>query len=422
MPRKPSDKRINEAIAALDRVRKQWLRKPGVTAVDVGFKISDNVLTDTLALRVHVAQKKDITELAASEVFNDQGNPQSIDGFPVDVIEATYGPSQQAPIALEDVAPQVVSRTARTRPIIGGISCGNPRVTAGTLGAIVYSRDTCKAMILSNFHILAGALAASAGEPIHQPGRLDGGTSSDRVATLLRYRIDAQMDAAVATIDAGVTFDREVLELGTVSGVREPTLGINVTKSGRTTGVTQGVIDGVSLTVSINYGSDVGVVTLTNQVHIVPRPPWPAVDYEVSMGGDSGSVWLEEGTNRAVGLHFGGETDPSPASENALCTPISRVAGEFNISFLPVLCPVAPPPVLTFCQRYPRICELIRIYLQRHALWPPVPPGPGLDPGPLMRDQAGGCGCGASPHGVGPGHDVEAILAELKALLAEGER
>ncbi len=418
MPSKPSAERVDEAIAALDKVRKQWLRKPGVTAVDVGFKISDNILTDTLALRVHVAQKKDTAELASSEVFNDRSDPRTIDGFPVDVIEATYGPSQEAAIALEDADVQAVSRRARTRPILGGISVGNPRITAGTLGAIVYSRSTCKAMILSNFHVLAGALAATAGEPILQPGRADGGMSNDRVATLLRYRIDAQMDAAVATIDGGVMFDREVLGLGTITGVAEPTLGMNVTKSGRTTGVTLGVIDGVSLTVSINYAADVGVVTLTNQVHIVPRPPWPAVDYEVSMGGDSGSVWLEDGTNRAVGLHFGGETDPMPASENALCTPISRVAAEFNISFLPVLCPVLPP-VLTFCQKYPRLCDLIRIYLQRHVLWPPVPPvppGPGPDPGPFVRDQLN-----APPQGVVPGQDVEAILTELRALLAEGE-
>ena len=39
MPKAPTRKVIDDAIAALDTVRREWLRRPGVTAVDVGFKI-----------------------------------------------------------------------------------------------------------------------------------------------------------------------------------------------------------------------------------------------------------------------------------------------------------------------------------------------------------------------------------------------
>lgn len=435
MAKRPDEKRVQAAITALDGVRREWLRRPGVTAVDVGFKVTSTGLTDTLALRAHVERKRAAADLEKSEVFNTPSTPKKVGGFPVDVIEATYGPSTVGadPVVLEDVGAEGVNRRARTRPVLAGISTGNPRVTAGTIGAIVYDRVTCRAMILSNFHVLAGALTAAAGEPILQPGVADGGVAADRVATLRRFRIDTSMDAAVATLDAGVGFDREVLGLGTITGTAAPALGMNVVKSGRTTGLTAGIIDGVSLTVNINYGAGVGVVTLTDQLHIVPRPPWPTVDYEVSMGGDSGSVWMEESTNRAVGLHFAGETNPVPSAENAICTPIGRVVAEFNISFLPVLC--RPRPFEDICLRFPALC---RFLARRRPVfpppwrtpwppWPPFPPldgpgpgpRPGPDPGPFVRlPQTGGCGCGGAGES-GSGELDEQALAELAQLMAE---
>lgn len=201
---------------------------------------------------------------------------------------------------------------------------------------------------------------------------------------------------------------------------------MNVVKSGRTTAVTEGVIDGISMTVSINYGTGIGVVTLTNQVHIVPRPPWPAVDYEVSMGGDSGSVWMEQATRRAVGLHFAGETNPAPSAENAICTPIDRVATEFNISFLPVICRPRRP-FDDICVRYPALCRYLARLVARVPSWPPPwpppvgpwPPGPGPDPGPLARGpQAAGCGCGQAAADPGSVVDEQA-LGELLQLLTE---
>lgn len=431
MPKSPTKKTVDEAIAALDSVRRQWLRRPGVTAVDVGFKIRGDAMTDEVAIRVHVARKIPVAELASSEVFNETGKtPAKLRGFPVDVIEAEYGPSAAAtaPMALDDVDEEAIAAIERTTafdPLIGGISCGNARVTAGTIGAIVFDRATCRPMILSNWHVLAGASVAAIGEGILQPGRVDGGTQV--VATLTRMRLDARMDAAVATLNGARGHTRDILGLGTITGTDTATLGMLVVKSGRTTGITRGVVDGVSLSTSIAYPDPgTGTVAFTNQIRIVPRPPWPAVDYEVSMGGDSGSVWLNEANNRAVGLHFAGETDPIPASENAICSPIDAIAAELNFSFQPVLCPIEPPirPFLDFCERYPWICEGVI----RWPRWPiPTPDPPPFDlPFDLPFDrnlgrllgfggpQSGGGGCRCGGHG---GVD-EAALAQLAALIA----
>lgn len=420
MPKRPRNQDVDDAIEALDTVRREWLRRPGVTAVDVGFKIKNEELTDTLALRVHVARKLPAAELAKSEVFNETGKTsKKVGGFPVDVIEATYGPSN-APTVLdyEDVAAlEAIDRKTAFDPLIGGISCGNPRITAGTLGAIVFNRTTCKPMILSNWHVLAGASAAAVGEDILQPGQYDGG--SQVVANLTKMVLDSRMDAAVATLNGARNHSQEILGLGTITGIDTPTLGMNVVKSGRTTAITEGVVDGVSLSVSINYG-DPGVVAFSNQIHIVPRPPWPTVDYEVSQGGDSGSVWMNQANNRAIGLHFAGETNPSPAAENAICSPIGPIATELDFSFLPVLC---RPPVFDICDRYPWICRPIHRWP-----FPPIPipdPDPFGPRGPLgplgglfgslfgRQSATGGCSCD------GGDTDAQQVAQTLAAYLRQ---
>lgn len=429
MPKSPSKKEVAEAIEALDTVRRNWLRRPGVTAVDVGYKISKSKMTDEVAVRVHVARKLPSAEISKAELFNETGKKVSkIGGFPVDVIEAQYGPSESAvqqPQALDDFDDEAIAgleRTSTYDPLIGGISCGNPRVSAGTLGAIVFDRQRCKPMILSNWHVLAGSSSAAIGEDILQPGRVDGGTEA--VASLTRMKLDSRMDAAVATLNSARASSRDILGLGTITGIDTPTLGMNVVKSGRSTGITRGVIDGVSLSVSINYG-DPGVVAFSNQIRIVPRPPWPGVDYEVSMGGDSGSVWLRESNNRAIGLHFAGETDPLPASENAICSPIGPIANELKFSFLPVLCPVRPiRPVFDICKRYPWICRRLHRNPFRGIGFQDLD-GFSDEDARMMEEflqyfdesSGGNCDCGCS--GKSGGDHNQAMMALLAAMLSD---
>ena len=82
----PSREKIAEAEAELRKVRDDWLRRPEVTAVDVGFRYQDGRRTDEIAVRVHVRSRDEIERLPPEHRF-----PSKLGAVPVDIIEATYG-------------------------------------------------------------------------------------------------------------------------------------------------------------------------------------------------------------------------------------------------------------------------------------------------------------------------------------------
>lgn len=379
---------VQEAITALETVRRRWMRRPGVSAVDVGYRIVGGQLReDELALRVHVVRKLPLGQVPEGERFND-GETEYVGRFPVDVLEVAYepsspGPSRPRPASPDGEADGDVDPRERLTPLVGGASVGNPRVTAGTLGAVVWDRADGWPAILSNWHVLAGSAppgagagqrsgtepfyqsagggqraqslaslepfyqsassgqpfyqSAAVGEAIYQPGRFDGGTAADAVAHLSRLRVDRHMDAAVARLTGARAYSPLILGIGVVTEVEaQPRLGMRVVKSGRSSGVTRGRIDGLSLSTTIRWGAEQHY--FTDQIHIVPHRPWPqpGEDYdEVSEGGDSGAVWVDEATGKAVGLHFAGDVGGVPENEHALANPMWRVVDALDVQFTP---------------------------------------------------------------------------------------
>ncbi len=85
--KKFSDEEVKDAEVELAKVRKDWLLRPGVTAIDVGYKIIGGQMQDELAVRVHVKRKRPSEQLGEGEKF-----PSQLGRFAVDVIEADYGP------------------------------------------------------------------------------------------------------------------------------------------------------------------------------------------------------------------------------------------------------------------------------------------------------------------------------------------
>ena len=138
---------FEEILARKQEVEDHYLGLPGVTGIDVGFKEVDGQTTNQLAIRVHVAQKKD-------RVPVNQRVPADIDGIVTDVLQRDYEP-QVASAALDMSA---LADTTHYATLQGGVSMGPSRVIggsifAGTLGAIVIDNVTNQHAALTNFHV-----------------------------------------------------------------------------------------------------------------------------------------------------------------------------------------------------------------------------------------------------------------------------
>ncbi len=201
------------------------------------------------------------------------------------------------------------------RPLIVGCSVGHIAATAGTLGLIARHRKTGRAVILSNSHILAQSGQAKAGDPITQPGPLDGGDAKGVVAALLdsstlNLNGPNQFDAAIAMIDTDLAYTaNSAPQLGSFTiGDEEVILpGVEVAKIGRTTGLRRGKILATELDVIV-VDYDVGTATFDHQLEIGGAPNLPFSD-----NGDSGSLVIDD-KMRAIGLVFCGNPNANDGS------------------------------------------------------------------------------------------------------------
>jgi hypothetical protein len=343
------------AQQVLASVQESWLQRPGVTAVDLGFKWSHGRMTDELAIRVHVKEKKPLAELSEEELF-----PEEVDGIPVDVIEATYG-LQLVPEGDLQLEAALDGRDQRFDPIPLGVSIGNKYTTAGTLGAKVLDAGTSQEMILSNWHVMVGTADPEPDLAIWQPGRLDSGRDNDTIANLSRHVL-GPYDAAVAALNSSRTVGVQTLEGAPISDAAEPMLGMFVWKSGRTTGRTEGFIDGVQMSLTVQYS--VGVRPLQNVFRVIPRPG--AGDIEISQGGDSGAIWVDENSGKGIGLHFAGEIGGNP--EQALAHALPQVLQYLNVQLPLQNVPPLPPPEEEPVEE-PIILEEPKSFWQRFWQW-----------------------------------------------------
>ena len=135
-------------------------------------------------------------------------------------------------------------------PVPIGVSSGLAGVAANTLGVRV--TDGTNVYALSNNHVFAGINSASIGDPIIQPGDVDGGSDpADRIGTLHAYQeikfdgSDNTMDAALAAATVAVPARDAVRRLRDAeSGDGAGSLGQGVQKYGRTTGFQLGTVAG----------------------------------------------------------------------------------------------------------------------------------------------------------------------------------
>lgn len=299
-----------------------WLYDRNVRFIDYGFHEHDGELQFEAEprIRVHVVQKfpeGPALEAATAAGVTDGEIPKQFAGVPVGCPQGSYRPHQSWGVG--------GGRRERVQPLRGGISISDAyRPVAGTLGGPVRDRVTGQPMILSNWHVLSG-YAGQPGWPIYQPGRADGGGPADEVARLVRHAMGSNLDAAVAVLSGERPAVNYPLDLSPVRGYALAQLGMYVKKSGRTTGVTQGVVTGVEGTQRMYYAG-VGYRMIKRVFTVTPG------DRELSLGGDSGSFWIDESTMHAVGLHFGGNAAGMP--EQALAIDIGPILDALGVDLL----------------------------------------------------------------------------------------
>jgi hypothetical protein len=206
--------------------RERLLNYPGAHYVDIGYKYIQGRFTPELAVRLHVNRKKPRSVLPASQVL-----PLRIQAIPTDVIQSN-----------RRLEPAVgVLRDIRVNPLLGGVAIRNLRSNLlGTLGVIVTDRSTGTLMGLSNYHVLLGE-SGQKGDSVTQPATAN---ITDIIGSVDHW--DQKMDCAVCSLNSSRLLSQRIIDIPAIpQGIKDPLLGMKVVKSGRTTGKTYGIIDGV---------------------------------------------------------------------------------------------------------------------------------------------------------------------------------
>jgi hypothetical protein len=241
--------------------------------VDVGFRYVDGVRTEALTARAFIHGPKYKPAKSRNLV------PRRFRGLPTDVISSSFKRHCESPLepARVGVAPTIV----------GGVSIARDGGGAGTAGMVVRSSRFSGLLVLTCNHV------AGAHEQVFQPGqhdssaaRLVGETcaiSFPDLASLVRiHGVSAEKGVVLGLPPiTGVVSEEALLALCARHSV--------VQKSGRSTGVTAGELDGVGPT---------GTVSIVNLVN--------SSQPEVACPGDSGAIWMT-GQGKAVAMHFAGE-------------------------------------------------------------------------------------------------------------------
>lgn len=310
---------------------KKLFKKTGVQAVGLGFKKKDGITSNIKSIIVSVDKKLPLEMIKKKDKI-----PMILNGVLTDVVETNIIKAMH---------------TNKHRPAIGGTSIGHVDITAGTLGCLV--KQESNIFILSNNHVLACSNEAKLGDPIIQPGTYDNGKHpEDYIATLeafipieigglesscpignliknlcnyfakltgsktrftaIRLQSDDEnlVDCAIAKPLELNLVTPKIMEIGLITDVISAQLGMEIKKSGRTTGLTHGVIEQTDVTVKVQYGEG-KIAVFKDQL----------MAGAMCAGGDSGSAVLTE-NNQLLGLLFAG-------SENS--TIINRIENVFEL-------------------------------------------------------------------------------------------
>ena len=302
----------------MDEIRKVVFKKPNVNGFGLGKLVRQGKETGE-GIVVTVTKKVPRNQLSEKDMI-----PRTIDNVPTDVIEV-------GEISLlGETSPFPVDRTKKFRPVPLGCSVGNIKITACTSGFLVEKNG--KPMMVSNNHCFACVNKCEIGSLIVQPGSYDAGGEypENRIGTLYEYvpiktiscpyfntivtilnflakifgskfhfqyrPVDFskdgipknKVDCALCLLDSWDIAIPKPLEVDAeyYEGLAEVKVGDKVIKTGRTTGVTKGIIRATNYECRVAMNKEMTEFAyFTDQLLIEPL----VSQEKFSAPGDSGS-------------------------------------------------------------------------------------------------------------------------------------
>jgi hypothetical protein len=288
-------------------------------------------------VKVYVFEKTDV-----SAARNDPTLKRAVQGVDVDVehlpVQVAFKPRtavESPPYTRAVPAPQAAhpaQHQAKVRPVKAGVEIGPLGGDfVGTLGCFVRRQAHGRIFVLSNNHVLADVNRFPIGKKHTQPFSTD---PADVICALSDFepihfpspgsQPRNVIDAAIAAVESSAEIiPGQMLNIPKYTpGLKAPVPGMAVTKAGRTTGVTRGVIRAIRVRgVHVNYGSSAQpvIATFDNAITIT------GVGGPFSKPGDSGSVILEQASGVPVALLFAGDATTTTACD------IAAACARFNV-------------------------------------------------------------------------------------------
>ncbi|WP_246362074.1 S1 family peptidase [Paenibacillus alba] len=315
---------FQEALKQKNRISPVLLKRAGVTAVGVGYADPQKPALGAGVI-VYTHQKIIPSSLTSLKgVLTKAGT-----SVPVRFVHA--GKFNAHASSSNAKGSKATSFTGRVRPVPGGVSVGklNPDAT-GTAGLIVIKNN--QLYVLSNNHVLINNNSSAFSATV-QPGAADGGTGSrDTIGRAFQF---------VRLVPGGVNFQDSAIALPNSNSLLNPRyqisssgqlitvpghllsypVGLQVMKSGRTTGFVRGTVEANNADIRVSYGGTLGTLLFRNQSIILGN------NGPVSLPGDSGSVWLRASDRFAAALNFAGTAD----GKRSISNPIGIIMSTYGI-------------------------------------------------------------------------------------------
>lgn len=219
-------------------------------------------------------------------------------------------------------------------PLQFGVTGGNSQdfttnsCCIGTLGSLWNFNG--QQYILSNSHVLARSGQGIAGEAINQPGAAacfatpnavanlsfqsalqptptSQGIAESNVDAALALIVPGAVDTTGAILDLGVPGQTGIASAPPSATLELPSLGMQVAKTGRTTGLTCSNLTVINSSISIDYAAFCGGPTLFTSIFVGQLAFSGGASF--SAAGDAGSLIVDTSNARPIALLVGGNGD-----------------------------------------------------------------------------------------------------------------